>query len=450
MADITSIYNQTIPSYQKPEDVDFPVSKIRLLIDILWQAVTAKTLTDDQKTSLKQLIDLLNLLDEHKHESEKELIAAMLPSISPLLAKMPTLGLTGTHVFAHLVPVYQLYLPSIEQMVKEAHPFTMEETLLYYQLTIFDHLFLVHLFETEANLNLIEMLLTIKALILINALVYDYQQHVTGRAISFFTFLMRGGLTSDQLLPFLTDTVERIKEEVKVTVTNGACLETLDFLSAKLMDTTQQTQTPTTDETKALDTAMTSDQSAEEVIKEVTETPVEQPVPAATEPVAPIPTPEPVTEVPPTPVMTEPVTPSMPAPDAPTETTAPVPSMGLTGESVNASPEPPVSAPAPEPTVPVATEPVATMPEPVAPIETPVAPAPMEPAAPEAPAPEPASPVMPAPEATTEPAATVPYIGTPTVPESAPEPTAPAAPASPLAETPELQQTTPAGSSMMT
>src|SRR5258708_7533537 len=241
MVDLSLIFTQTSPTYQRPEDLDFPVSKIRLFIDILWQAITGKLLTDDQKVTLKQLIDLLNLLDEHKHEPQKELISAMLPSIAPLLEKMPTLGLTGTHVFTHLVPIYQLYLPSIERMVKDAHPFTLEETLLYYELTIFDHLFLVHIFEQEHELNMIELLLTIKAVILINALVYDYQQHVKGRSISFFTFLMRGGMSADKLQPFLLEAIDHVCNEVKLTVANAVCLETLEFLRTKLLDATNTT-----------------------------------------------------------------------------------------------------------------------------------------------------------------------------------------------------------------
>lgn len=310
MADINTIFNQTSPSYQKPGDLDFPVSKIRLLIDTLWQAVTGKALSEDQRATLKQLIDLLNLLDEHKHESQKELIAAMLPSINPLLDKMPTLGVTGTHVFAHLVPMYQLYLPSVELMVKNAHAFSVEEALLYYELTIFDHLFLVHIFEQESNINMIELLLTIKAIILINALVYDYQQHVEGRSISFFTFLMRGGLTSDQLLPFLEELVEKVTTEAKQTVTNPACNETLEFLSAKLREATKpkagepESQENQQKEQQALDAVMqpgTPEDQVDQVFNQVTETPVEK-TPSPEESATPVPV-----ETPPIPAVSAPV-----------------------------------------------------------------------------------------------------------------------------------------------
>ncbi len=449
MADISALFNQTIPAYQKPEDLDFPVSKIRLFIDVLWQAVTGKTLTDEQKTTLKQLIDLLNLLDEHKHETEKELISAMLPSISPLLQKMPTLGLTGTHVFAHLVPMYQLYLPTIEQMVKDAHPFSQEETLLYYQTTIFDHLFLVHIFEQEPNANMIEMLLTIKALILTNALVYDYHQHVAGRSISFFTFLMRGGLSDEQLLPFLEKAVNRVKEEAKQTVTNTACLDSLEFLTTKLMDTTK---TPTTDaktneekETNALDAVMQANTPPDQVtavFNQATETPVEKPL----EPVAPpteTPTPQPAT-APESPIIApEPVIPTMPpaeppmveppAAEPPAESVAPsAPSPAVEAaiaENVSTPITPDVAAAPTEPVVPT------VEPMPATPIET-------SPAA--ASTPSIAEAVMSSPT-TPEPPVVVPSespaSGATTVPEPAPVPDPNALLESPILATPSTAQT---------
>lgn len=367
MADLNAIFAQTIPAYQRPEDTDFPVSKIRLFTDLLWQAVTGKALTEDQRVTLKELIDLLNLLDEHKHESQKELIAAMLPSISPLLEKMPTLGLTGTHVFTHLVPMYQLYLPGIERMVKDAHAFTLEETLLYYELTIFDHLFLVHMFEQDPSANMIELLLTIKAIILINALTYDYHQHAQGRSISFFTFLMRGGKTAEQLHPFLLEAVEHICNEVKLTVTSTACLETLEFLKNKLLETTQTkpaNQQAEQQEETVLETAFAPqaapgqataifEQATPLVTEQIEETPMSDQTTAPATPVAPVSTP-PVT---PTPVTT---------PPAPTPAPEPV--------TPPATPEPMVSStPMPEPTTtPVTPEPIVTPAAPVTPMTPPV------------------------------------------------------------------------------
>lgn len=246
MANLNDIYSKLLPLYQKAEDQDFPVSKLRLFMNVLWEALTNRELDEQQKTTLKQLIDLLNLLDEHKHESQKELIQAMLPSISPLLETMPTLGYTGTVTFTHLVPMYQHYLPAMELMVRSAHAFNLEETLLYYEITIFDHLFLVHLFENEANLNIIELVATIKAIILTNALVYDYHQHMQGRSISFFTFLERGGKTHEELPSFLVTAINAVKDSAKSVVTNPTCLEAMDFITTKLLDTTKKASSPNT------------------------------------------------------------------------------------------------------------------------------------------------------------------------------------------------------------
>lgn len=401
MSDLSTIFSSSTPTYQRPEDLDFPVSKIRLFMDVLWQAITQKPLTDDQRTTLKQLIDLLNLLDEHKHESQKELIAAMLPSISPLLEKMPTLGLTGTHVFTHLVPIYQLYLPSIELMVKDAHPFTLEETLLYYELTIFDHLFLVHIFEQEHELNMIELLLTIKAIILINALVYDYQQHNQGRSISFFTFLMRGGKNAAELEPFLMEVINHVCDEVKLTVTNTACLETLEFLKTKLLDTTHAQ--PTKTEGVQTEQAALTDAFAptaapgkvDEIFNQATDTPIEPTIPVETTPVTPVtaqpetPATEAVSAVPEIitpPTITEPMTPppEIPAPVVespivPSEPIAPMPAPIPTVPEPTAMPEPqpvvavnPVVSLTPEtPITPESVMPTETAPV-IPPVETPI------------------------------------------------------------------------------
>ena len=371
MADLSLIFTGTTPTYQRPEDLDFPVSKIRLFIDVLWQSITGKPLTDDQKTTLKQLIDLLNLLDEHKHEPQKELIAAMLPSISPLLEKMPTLGLTGTHVFTHLVPIYQLYLPSIEQMVKDAHPFTLEETLLYYELTIFDHLFLVHIFEQEHELNMIELLLTIKAIILINALVYDYQQHVKGRSISFFTFLMRGGMAAEKLQPFLIEAIDYICNEVKLTVQNAVCLETLEFLRTKLLDTTQAKPTDIQGEQKeegALTQALAPQTPPEQtnavfeqatpLVTEDVQAQTPEPMVASGQPIASTTTPEPPTP----PIQTAPVAqesiPTIVSQPIPTNTPQTQP-MGSVVETIPqvTSPVPPVTEIPATPSSPLAESP---------------------------------------------------------------------------------------------
>lgn len=242
MSNLQTIFDQTSPNYLVGGDQNFPVSKLRLFMDVMWQAVTQKPLTDSQKITLKQLIDLLNLLDEHKHKTGKELIASMSQALEPLLQTMPTLGLTGTHTFTHLIPLYHHYLPTVEEQVKAARPFTPAQALLYYEATIFDHLFFVHLFEEIPHVNMIELLLTIKAVIITNALVYDYHQHVGGKAISFFTFLERGGKSNTELHPFLVELVSQIKNDTSAIVTNQTCLDVMEFLTQKLMLTTQKTE----------------------------------------------------------------------------------------------------------------------------------------------------------------------------------------------------------------
>lgn len=416
MADLQQIYTTTLPTYQRPEDLDFPISKIRLFIDVMWQAITQKTLTDEQRTTLKQLIDLLNLLDEHKHESQKELIAAMLPSISPLLEKMPTLGLTGTHVFTHLVPIYQLYLPSIELMVKEAHSFTLEETLLYYELTIFDHLFLVHIFEQEHELNMIELLLTIKAIILINALVYDYQQHTQGRSISFFTFLMRGGKSGTDLQPFLLEAINHVCDEVKLTVTNAACLETLEFLKNKLIEATQKPANAQGEQTEqtTLSDALAPDapkEKADTIFEQATETliePTQETMPMS-DPTLPTQTPVAPPAAPPDPMMGATVAPT-PMP-APVEPTIPV------ATPVEPAPVPPAIEPVQAPPAPAQPEPV--VPEPMPPVTPP-------------PMPEP-TPVVVPPQPSADMTTAVPQQSAPISPQSD----------SPLAESPMLSSTPP-------
>src|SRR5579859_2188410 len=102
--DFTALFDQIKVEYVKPDDADFPVSKIRLFVDVLWNATIKRPLTEDKKKTLKSLIDILNLLDEHKHESQRDVIQAMMPSIGPLLNVMPTLGSTATITFTTLVP----------------------------------------------------------------------------------------------------------------------------------------------------------------------------------------------------------------------------------------------------------------------------------------------------------------------------------------------------------
>jgi hypothetical protein len=349
MAAITDIYSQLAPTYQRPEDQDFPVSKLRFFMNILWEAVTTKPLTEEQKTTLKQLIDVLNLLDEHKHESQKELIQAMMPSISPLLEKMPTLGYTGTVTFTHLTPLYQHYLPTMERMVREAHDFSMDETLLYYEATIFDHLFLVHLFENEEQLNLIELVSTIKAIILVNAMVYDYHQHMQGRSISFFTFLERGGKPHDELPTFLNTVIEKIKQNAKDVISNTTCLEVLDFIAQKLIDTTKNiTQSPIATPANEIPTVTPPIQPTELPLPPIPETSIPASEPVVPAPIAPA---TPVSAQVPTQVF---VAPSAPIPQVVTPEQPITPTAAPMSESVN-TPAPtllseaPTATPAPVP-----------------------------------------------------------------------------------------------------
>lgn len=237
MADTQALFEQVKAEYIKPQDQDFPVSKIRLFVDVVWNAVIKRPLTQDQKKTLKDLIDILNLLDEHKHEPQHDLITAMMPSIGPLLGLMPTLGSTATLTFTTLIPMYQHYLSSIEIDVRDSHNFSLEETLLYYEITIFDQLFLVHLFEQEPTTNLIELLNALKAIVITNAMVYDYHQHSQGKSISFFTFLQRGGLQPADHQAFLFSALAQVKEDAFTMIDNQDCKDAVEFLTEKLKET---------------------------------------------------------------------------------------------------------------------------------------------------------------------------------------------------------------------
>src|SRR5258708_5631822 len=50
---------------------------------------------------------------------------------------------------------------------------------------------------------------------------------------------MRGGMAAEKLQPFLIEAIDYICNEAKLTVQNAVCLETLEFLRTKLLDTTQ-------------------------------------------------------------------------------------------------------------------------------------------------------------------------------------------------------------------
>ncbi|HSW90323.1 MAG TPA: hypothetical protein VLH19_05660 [Patescibacteria group bacterium] len=246
-AKLDEVFTKLQAEYSKPEDKDFPINKIRFLVDFLWNSVVKRPLTDEQKVSLKALIDLLNLLDEHKLSPTRDLIAAMTPSLTPLISIFPSLGHTFTLLVTTIVPSYQRYLTGLEEKVKESKSFSSDDVLLYYDLTLVDHMILSHIFESEASLNLLEVIETTKAVVVINALTHDYIQDASNASISLFTFMQRGGLAKDQTLSFYAQQVKRIVENIKQTVTNADCLAYIDYIGAKFIKLAQSAGTAPTE-----------------------------------------------------------------------------------------------------------------------------------------------------------------------------------------------------------
>lgn len=246
--DLQGIFEQLRTEYQKPEDVDFPINKIRFYMNFLWQAVTAKPLADEQKTQLKQFIDLLNFLDDHKLDPTRDMIAAMSPQLSDLINSYPSLAHTFTVVTTSIIPAYQKYLMLLEDQVKNARPFTSQEVLLYYDMTLLDHLFLSHFFEREEGYNILEVIETIKAVVVLNAIVHDYIQDASGKSISMFTFIQRGGVAKERVLDFMQQIVNQLNEELNSAVQNPDLITIYRFLEQKLLtlalNASNQTQTP--------------------------------------------------------------------------------------------------------------------------------------------------------------------------------------------------------------
>lgn len=305
--DHTTLFTQLSGEYKKDTDVDFPINKIRFFMDFLWNSIVGKPLGTDQKAHLKSLIDLLNSLDDNKLSPTRELIQNMNMLLSPLLSVYPSLGHSFTVIVTTVIPAYQRYLSSLETQVKDAHAFSVEEVLLYYDMTLVDHIVLSHVFENEHTLNLIEVIETIKAVITINALTHDYLQDATGRSISMFTFLQRGGLPKDQTLSFYQEIVKGIVARTKENVSNTACIDALSHLTNVL----------TTLANQAGNSAVT--------------TPVVNQPPIAPSPSAPLP----ATSLPSTSVFSAPVTPVTAAPVQPTTSVLP--------ESSSLSPVAPVT-----------------------------------------------------------------------------------------------------------
>lgn len=272
---LETLYTTLCTNYRKDTDQDFPTNKIRFFMDFMWNAVVHRPLTEEQKTSLKGLIDLLNALDDNKLSPTRELIASMNAALTPLLATYPSLGHTFTFVVTTLIPAYQRYLTSLEGLVKNSHPFTKDEVLLYYDMTLVDHAVLSHVFESEATLNLIEVITSIKTIIVVNALTHDYLQDSLGRSISLFTFLQRGGLAKDKCHDYYLSLVDMLIEMMRANVTNEQMRSAVEHLCRKFaeLSTTatassvtpgegQVTVAPTTSEVDQLNALLSDPQIA--------------------------------------------------------------------------------------------------------------------------------------------------------------------------------------------
>jgi hypothetical protein len=213
-------------------------------MDLLWNTLIKRPLSEDQKSHLKQLIDLLNSLDDHKLSPMREMIQAMSPMLTPLMVPYPSLGHTCTLIFTNTIPAYQKYLTSLESQVKDSHTFTREEILLYYEMTLVDHLIISHVFEQESNLNLIEVIETIKTVIIMNAITHDYLQDTLGRSISMFTFLQRGGVSKDATFTLYQELTSSLQTTAKENITNTDCLAYIEFMSMTLSTLAKNAATP--------------------------------------------------------------------------------------------------------------------------------------------------------------------------------------------------------------
>lgn len=333
MADLQTLYQTLVGEYKKDTDQDFPSNKIRFFMDLLWNAVVKRPLTDEQKAYLKQLIDLLNSLDDHKLSPMRELIGAMTPQITPLLTPYPSLGHTCTVIFTHTIPAYQKYLSSLEIQVKDAHAFTNDEILLYYDMTLVDHLIISHVFEQEHTLNLIEVIETIKTVITINALTHDYLQDALARSISMFTFLQRGGIQKDQVLPLYQELVKTLVDKTKENVTNADCIAYVDHMSQVLSSLATQagvtpqpqvTQPQPTTPAPQADSSPASAQSVPAPQPVQTPTTVQQPNATSAQPQPQVAPPQPLAEVPAVPTQS-PIQPPTPVVQTPAPQTQVVP-----------------------------------------------------------------------------------------------------------------------------
>lgn len=314
---LDELYSSLSASYKKDTDQDFPTNKIRFFMDFLWNSLLAKPLTEEQKTSLKSLIDLLNALDDHKLSPTREMITNLTPQLSPLITTYPSLGHTFTFVTTTLIPAYQRYLTSLEGQVKLAHPFTKEEVLLYYDMTLVDHAILSHLFETESTLNLVEVITSIKSVIVTNALTHDFLQDALNRSISLFTFLQRGGLAKEKCHEYYLSLVDQVLATQKATVTNETTNSAVEYICKKLVElSTTATTAAAAQATETAPAPATDPAPVTLPLPESTALPTVPTIPLAPEPI--IPAESPAIESSPTPVTVVPqATPSEPVPVLP-------------------------------------------------------------------------------------------------------------------------------------
>jgi hypothetical protein len=218
----------------------------------------------------------------------------------------------------------------LEGQVKVAHAFTKEEVLLYYDMTLVDHAVLSHLFESESTLNLVEVITSIKSVIVTNALTHDFLQDALNRSISLFTFLQRGGLAKEKCHDYYISLVDQVLASQKATVTNEAMNGAVEYLCKKLVELSMSaiTTTPPTSPTEGQSQVpVTSDNTS--LVSDVGST--SQPVPTAVAAPA-TPTPAIPVDATPTPAVIPPAesippAPQVPVPEIPAfEQPAPVPS----------------------------------------------------------------------------------------------------------------------------
>lgn len=333
---LETLYQSLVAVYKKDTDQDFPTNKIRFFMDFLWNGMLGKPLTEEQKISLKNLIDLLNSLDDHKLSPTRDLITNMSPTLTPLLTTYPSLGHTFTFVITTLIPAYQRYLTSLEGLVKIAHPFTRDEVFLYYDMTLVDHAILSHVFESEQDLNLVEVITSIKTVIVVNAITHDYLQDSLGRSISLFTFLQRGGLAKEKCHEYYIGLIDGLLENMKKSVTNEKALTAVTHLCTKLVELT--TRVPETPVAGATNTGATNEvDQLNSLLTDATagSAPTEPMAPAPVQDSVTLPVQPPIAQMPVTPLVTPALDTQTATPAVPTQPVSPQPTVPLSTPQVS-------------------------------------------------------------------------------------------------------------------